>query len=174
MEEIKLFEMREERHQVNFNFTNFNLKLHSLFILNSIFNDDLLLQIKKRIVYEELAEKFTEANFPISWESVQKKWQNLMSTYWRNLKKQSNQWEYFHEMDKILRQTTVWVGQNGCKDPSQPTSLHYNEQTEDRFWSTERILHLIEEMKNLDREEDGKTRRNIFHKIALNFHRSVH
>ncbi|XP_018021406.1 uncharacterized protein LOC108677664 isoform X2 [Hyalella azteca] len=144
MEEMLQFETREDKHQ-----------------------------IKKRAVYEELACKFSEANFHISWEAVQKKWQNLMSTYWRNLKKPKKdpQWEYFKEMDVILRNTSVWVGLNGCKDPKQRNSLHYNDQTEDRLWNNERIIFLLDEMRQLCKDGDARGRRSVFHRISTNFQR---
>ncbi|KAF2365629.1 hypothetical protein FHG87_003610 [Trinorchestia longiramus] len=144
MEEMLQFESRDDKHQV-----------------------------KKRAVYEELAAKFSEANFYVSWEAVQKKWQNLMSTYWRNLKKikKESQWEYFAEMDNILRNTSVWVGLNGCKDPKQSSSLHYKDQIDDRLWNNERIIFLLDEMRYLYEEGDVRGRRSIFHKISTSFQR---
>jgi len=124
-------------------------------------------QIKKRAVYEELEEKLTNEGFPITWEAIQKKWQNLMSCYWRNIKqpKKIGEWEYLRELGPLLSHTDVWKGHNGWKDSSVAS-----QSREERAWSTERTLFLLEEMGQwCNTGDDVRFRRSIFHRISDSF-----
>ena len=129
-------------------------------------------KIKKRMLYEELSAKFATLNFQISWKGVQKKWQNLMSSYWKYYKLSADEvkWEYYNELDGILSGTDLWVGLNGCKDPKIKNSLHYADKADERLWTNERILFLLDEMRE-NLEEHSKFRRSLYHQISQKFQR---